>query len=100
MLVPTDAVAPLLRQGKGRTMTALAKAVRTKVLEIAYEESGPADGIPVILLHGFPDDPRTWDGVAAPLAASGWRVLAPWLRGYGKTRFLDKATPRSGQQAA
>jgi pimeloyl-ACP methyl ester carboxylesterase len=74
--------------------------VRTDTLEIAYEQSGPADGQPVILLHGFPDDPRTWDGVAPSLAATGCRVLVPWLRGYGATRFLDPATPRSGQQAA
>ncbi|MBN9561470.1 MAG: alpha/beta hydrolase [Alphaproteobacteria bacterium] len=73
---------------------------RTDTLAIAYEQSGPADGQPVILLHGFPDDPRTWDGVAPALAATGFRVLVPWLRGYGETRFLDPATPRSGQQAA
>lgn len=75
-------------------------SIRTSTLEIAYEALGPETGAPVILLHGFPDDPRTWDGVAAPLAAGGWRVLVPWLRGYGPTRFLDPATPRSGQQAA
>ncbi|MDE2200322.1 MAG: alpha/beta fold hydrolase, partial [Rhodospirillales bacterium] len=76
------------------------KTVRTAVLEIAYEESGPPDGPAVVLLHGFPDDVRAWDGVAPPLAAAGCRVLVPWLRGYGATRFLDPATPRSGQQAA
>src|SRR5689334_18971546 len=75
-------------------------AVRTAVLEIAYEVSGPPDGTPVVLLHGFPDDVRTWDAVAPPLAQSGCRVLVPWLRGYGPTRFLNPATPRSGQQAA
>jgi pimeloyl-ACP methyl ester carboxylesterase len=76
------------------------KTVRTPVLEIAYLESGPAEGPPVILLHGFPDDVHAYDGAAAPLAASGWRVLVPWLRGYGPTRFLAADTPRSGQQAA
>jgi pimeloyl-ACP methyl ester carboxylesterase len=76
------------------------KTIRTKLLEIAYLESGPADGPPVILLHGWPSDPHDWDGVAPPLAAAGCRVLVPWLRGYGGTRFLDDATPRSGQQAA
>jgi pimeloyl-ACP methyl ester carboxylesterase len=75
-------------------------SVRTKLLEIAYLDSGPADGPPVILLHGWPSDPHDWDGVAPPLAAAGCRVLVPWLRGYGPTRFLDPATPRSGQQAA
>jgi len=74
--------------------------VRTPVLEIAYQESGPADGPPVILLHGWPSDPHDWDGVAPVLAADGMRVLVPWLRGFGATRFLDPATPRSGQQAA
>ena len=76
------------------------RRVTIPALEIAYEESGPPDGAPVILLHGFPDDPRAWDGVASALAAAGCRVLAPWLRGYGGTRFRDVATPRSGQQAA
>ena len=76
------------------------KEVCTPTLEIAYEESGPAEGPPVILLHGFPDDVRAYDGVAPPLAAAGWRVLVPYLRGYGPTRFLDPRTPRSGQQAA
>lgn len=74
--------------------------IRTPVLDIAFEEAGPADGPAVVLLHGFPDDVRTWDGVVPPLAAAGCRVLVPWLRGYGATRFLSPATPRSGQQAA
>jgi pimeloyl-ACP methyl ester carboxylesterase len=76
------------------------KTVRTAVLEIAYLEAGPADGPPVILLHGWPSDVHDYDGVVPPLAAAGHRVLVPWLRGYGATRFLDPATPRSGQQAA
>jgi pimeloyl-ACP methyl ester carboxylesterase len=79
---------------------AMVKTIRTKLLEIAYNESGPADGPTVILLHGWPSDPHDWDGVAPPLAEAGCRVLVPWLRGYGPTRFLDPATPRSGQQAA
>ena len=76
------------------------KTVRTPVLEIAYLESGPPDGPAVILLHGWPSDPHDYDQVAPPLAQAGFRVLVPWLRGYGATRFLDPATPRSGQQAA
>jgi pimeloyl-ACP methyl ester carboxylesterase len=76
------------------------RTVTTPMLEIAYEESGPPDGPVVILLHGFPDDPRAWDGAVPALAADGCRVLVPWLRGYGRTRFLSAATPRSGQQAA
>jgi pimeloyl-ACP methyl ester carboxylesterase len=51
-------------------------------------------------MHGFPDDVRTWDGVAAPLAANGYRVIVPFLRGYGPTRFLSPSTMRSGQQGA
>ena len=74
--------------------------VRTASLEIACEMTGPAEGAPVILLHGFPDDPRTWDGVVAPLASAGYRIIVPYLRGYGPTRFLHDDTLRSGQQAA
>jgi pimeloyl-ACP methyl ester carboxylesterase len=76
------------------------KIIHTPTLEIAYLEAGPADGPPVILLHGWPSDPHDYDTVVPPLAAAGCRVLTPWLRGYGPTRFLDPATPRSGQQAA
>src|SRR5690242_6660553 len=76
------------------------ETVRTPILEIAYQESGPPDGAPVILLHGWPSDVHDYDGVAPPLATAGFRVLVPWLRGFGPTRFLDPATPRSGQQAA
>jgi pimeloyl-ACP methyl ester carboxylesterase len=76
------------------------KRARTDVLEIAYEEHGPENGAPVILLHGFPYDARAFDEVAPPLAAQGCRVLVPYLRGYGPTRFLSAATPRSGEQAA
>ena len=77
-----------------------ARTIRTDQLEIAYREHGPADGPPVILLHGFPYDIHAYDQVAPALAADGCRVLVPWLRGYGATRFLSDATPRSGEQAA
>jgi pimeloyl-ACP methyl ester carboxylesterase len=76
------------------------KTIRTPILEIAYLESGPADGPPVVLLHGWPSDVHDYDGVMPPLAQAGYHVLVPWLRGFGATRFLDPATPRSGQQAA
>ena len=76
------------------------KMARTAALDIAYEESGPSAGRPAILLHGFPDDIHAYDDVAPPLAAAGWRVIVPFLRGYGPTRFRDPATPRSGQQGA
>ena len=76
------------------------RAVRTPTLEIAYEESGPPRGPAVVLLHGFPDDVRAWDATVGPLAAAGLRVLVPYLRGYGSTRFLDMDAPRMAQQAA
>src|SRR6516165_10295227 len=76
------------------------KHARTKTLDIAYEESGPQSGIPVLLLHGFPYDPRCYDEVVPPLVAAGCRTIVPYLRGYGATRFLEPGTPRSGQQAA
>jgi pimeloyl-ACP methyl ester carboxylesterase len=76
------------------------KRVRTPVLEVAYEESGPADGAPVLLMHGFPYDTRAYDAVVRPLVGVGCRVVVPYLRGYGPTRFLSADTPRSGQQAA
>jgi pimeloyl-ACP methyl ester carboxylesterase len=76
------------------------KRVNAGTLDIAYEESGPASGNPAILLHGFPYDIRAYDEVAAILSAAGRRVLVPYLRGYGPTKFLSAATLRSGQQAA
>ncbi len=78
----------------------MAKSIDTPVLNIAYEESGNPAGFPIILLHGFPDDIHAWDDVAPPLAKAGHRVLVPYLRGYGPTRFLDAAAPRMGEQAA
>jgi pimeloyl-ACP methyl ester carboxylesterase len=76
------------------------KSVRTDTLEIAYVEHGPAEGPPVILLHGFPYDAHAYDEVSPLLGAKGNRVLVPWLRGYGATRFLSAETARSGEQAA
>jgi pimeloyl-ACP methyl ester carboxylesterase len=76
------------------------QTVGTGTLAVGYEEHGPPDGPPVILLHGFPDDIHAWDAVTPGLVESGCRVFTPFLRGYGPTRFLDPATPRSGQQAA
>ncbi|MGJ4955851.1 alpha/beta fold hydrolase [Bradyrhizobium sp. HKCCYLRH2015] len=70
------------------------------VLRIAYFEGGPADGPVVILLHGYPYDIHAYVEVAPRLAAQGCRVVVPYLRGYGPTRFRDASTPRSGQQAA
>jgi pimeloyl-ACP methyl ester carboxylesterase len=76
------------------------KTAQTPALDMAYHESGPERGTPVLLLHGFPYDVHAYQAVAPLLAASGCRVIVPFLRGYGPTRFRDPATPRSGQQAA
>lgn len=76
------------------------KSVGAGCLEIHYVEAGPADGDPVILLHGFPYDVRAFDSVSLRLAERGHRCLVPYLRGYGPTRFLGPKTMRSGQQAA
>jgi pimeloyl-ACP methyl ester carboxylesterase len=76
------------------------RSVRTDVLEVAYYEAGPADGKVALLLHGFPYDLHSYVDVIPGLVAAGHRVIVPYLRGHGPTRFLDSATPRSGQQAA
>ena len=83
-----------------RAQNSPVQTVQTPVLNIAYEDSGEKQGFPVILLHGFPDDVRAWDEVAPPLVKAGYRVLVPYLRGYGPTRFRDPAAPRMAEQAA
>ena len=80
--------------------TAERGAVETAALHIAFEDSGDRGGVPVILLHGFPDDVRAFDGVVPPLVAAGHRVLVPYLRGYGPTTFRNPTAPRMAQQAA
>jgi pimeloyl-ACP methyl ester carboxylesterase len=84
----------------GQEPTSPAVFVDTPVLRIAYEDHGPPSGIPVVLLHGFPDDVRAFDGVVPPLVRAGHRVLVPYLRGYGPTRFREAAAPRMAEQAA
>jgi len=74
--------------------------VHTSTLDVAYEEAGASGGRAVFLLHGWPYDPRCYDEVVPALAAAGCRVVVPYLRGFGATRFLLADTPRSGQQAA
>jgi pimeloyl-ACP methyl ester carboxylesterase len=76
------------------------RRVATDVLDVAYHEAGPAGGQPVILVHGFPYDIHSYVDVAPLLADAGYRVIVPYLRGYGPTRFLHPDTARSGQQAA
>ena len=74
--------------------------VRTSVLDLAYEQSGPADALPIVLLHGYPYDARAFDEVVTIVNTAGFRTIVPYLRGYGPTRFLSPDTPRSGEQAA
>ena len=76
------------------------KQIEAGVLSVAYAEYGEPDDAPVVLLHGFPYDIHAYDVAAPLLAARGLRVIVPYLRGYGPTRLLDAAVPRSGEQAA
>ena len=76
------------------------KFIETSILKIGYEEHGDSDGFPIVLLHGFPYDIRSWDKVAPELALGGYRILVPYLRGYGPTRFLSEDHPRMAEQAA
>ncbi|HVR49809.1 MAG TPA: alpha/beta fold hydrolase, partial [Pseudorhodoferax sp.] len=76
------------------------KTVSTPILDIAYLEWNPPASRTVVLVHGWPDSPAAWNGVAPHLAAQGYRVLAPALRGFAPTRFRSPSTPRSGQLSA
>jgi pimeloyl-ACP methyl ester carboxylesterase len=73
--------------------------VTTRDLHVAYRERGPRDGTPVLLVHGFPDDPLTWDSLAVVLAEDGYRTIAPFVRGFGSTRFVD-GVEKTGETAA
>ena len=75
------------------------KQIEAGTLNVGYGESGPASGPPVLLLHGWPYDIHSFVEVAPILATAGFRVIVPYLRGYGTTRFLSGETPRNGQQA-
>lgn len=74
--------------------------IKTSVLDIACEQSGSGHGVPVVLLHGFPYDPRAFDEAVKLINAAGFRTIVPYLRGYGGTKFLSADTLRSGEQAA
>lgn len=76
------------------------KQIETELLDVAWHEHGDANGWPVVLLHGFPYDIHAYDEVTPRLISQGARVITPYLRGYGPTRFLSSTTLRSGQQAA
>lgn len=91
--------APISRAPSAMRLEPL-RQVETKDLSIACYEAGPADGPAVMLMHGFPYDIHSYVDVAPWLAAEGCRVVVPYLRGYGPTRFRDASTPRSGEQAA
>jgi pimeloyl-ACP methyl ester carboxylesterase len=84
----------------GRTSFPALKQVDAGLLNVGYAEDGPADGPPVILLHGWPYDIYSYVDVAPVLAAKGYRVIVPYLRGFGTTHFLSDKTFRNGQQAA
>ena len=88
-----------IKRGKNTTFTSL-KQVNAGVLNVGYAEAGPADGPAVILLHGWPYDIYSYVDVAPALAEAGYRVIVPYLRGYGTTRFLLAETPRNGQPSA
>ena len=76
------------------------KQIDAGLLNVGYAEAGPADGPAVILLHGWPYDIHSYVDVAPLLASAGYRVIVPYLRGYGTTRFLSSETVRNGQQSA
>src|SRR5262245_35754863 len=90
------------RNFKLETNTSFAslKQIDAGLLNVGYAEAGPADGAPVILLHGWPYDIHSFVDVAPLLASAGYRVIVPYLRGYGTTRFLSDATIRNGQPSA
>src|SRR5437879_13821408 len=93
------AALPPMKPGTHTSFDAL-KHIEAGVLNVGYAEAGPADGPAVLLLHGWPYDIYAFVDVVPLLAAAGFRVIAPWLRGYGTTRFLSADTLRNGQQGA
>src|SRR3982075_1000456 len=90
---------PKIKPGTNTSLGAL-KQIDAGVLNVGYAETGPADGPAVLLLHGWPYDIHSYVDVAPLLAQAGFRVIVPYLRGYGTTRFLSDATLRSGEPAA
>ena len=89
---------PTIKPGTNTSFGSL-KQIDAGVLNVGYAEAGPADGPAVILLHGWPYDIHTYVDVAPLLASAGYRVIVPYLRGYGTTRFLSDETARNGQQS-
>jgi len=95
----TPADLPMIKPGT-RTSFASMKQIDAGVLNVGYAEDGPADGAAVILLHGWPYDIYSYVDVTALLASAGFRVIVPYLRGFGTTLFLSSETFRNGQQSA
>jgi len=95
-----DSTQPQASQAASRDAWGPLKHVHAGVLDVAYAEMGPANGPVVILLHGWPYDIHSYEEVAPALAAKGYRVLVPYARGYGETRFLSDRTVRNGEPAA
>src|SRR6266850_109191 len=89
---------PAIRPGTNKSFGTL-KQIDAGILNVGYAEAGPANGPPVILLHGWPYDIHSYVDVAPLLASAGYRVIVPYLRGYGTTRFLSSDTFRNGQQS-
>ena len=89
---------PAIKPGTNTSFASL-KQIDAGVLNVGYAEAGPADGPVVVLLHGWPYDIHSFVDVAPLLASAGYRVIVPYLRGYGTSRFLSSDTPRNGQQS-
>src|SRR5215213_1433227 len=90
---------PMIKPAANTSLGAL-KQIDAGVLNVGYAEAGPIDGPVVILLHGWPYDIHSFDDVTPRLASAGYRVIVPYLRGFGTTRFLSSETPRNGQPSA
>jgi pimeloyl-ACP methyl ester carboxylesterase len=97
---PTPKLGPKKTEVNNQQPFATLKQIDAGVLNVGYAEEGPSDGPVVVLLHGWPYDIHAFAEVTPLLAARGYRVVVPYLRGYGSTRFLSDATPRNGQQSA
>src|SRR6266545_1218007 len=90
---------PTIKPGTNTSFGSL-KQIDAGVLNVGYVEAGPVNGPPVILLHGWPYDVHSYVDVAPLLASAGYRVIVPYVRGYGTTRFLSSGTFRNGQPSA
>jgi pimeloyl-ACP methyl ester carboxylesterase len=90
---------PILRSGTNTSFNML-KQIHAGVLDVGYAEAGPVDGPAVLLLHGWPYDIHSFADVAPILASAGYRVIVPYVRGYGTTSFLSSDTFRNGQPSA